>query len=384
LSLKLKRIVEALAVAALSVAVLVALPGTAEAQGMASTEAARDTDRVVVARGDSLWSISQEGLGPQATPPRIDREVERIYALNRHQIGPDPNLIFPGQELLVPPSVGQPASEPAPAGATRLREATTGAAQAGPEGWTAARGTLLFIPSERAEGEAEQAPRAAAVGEGEKAPDRMAKAPDLPEAVEAPAVGSPAVATSPRLSVASLLERARSTFASAASALAETFAQIRAAGGRLLLGVGTWLVTIAVVLLIVWKLPVRRTTRFEASPVLFPVRQRSQRSRGRSPAPARAAEGETGNGAQTGVQTGAPTDDVKTPKRRRTSPARAPNGRPLPTGGLALGAHDPRVRRAVLRGQTPTRARKVRAASSSAAGRPEPHSRPNERGDDQR
>jgi hypothetical protein len=392
LSTKLKRIVEALAVAALSVAVLAALPETAEAQGMASTGGARGTDHhVVVAPGDSLWSIGQERLGPQATPPRIAREVERIYALNRNRIGPDPNLIFPGQELLLPPTAGRPA----PAGATLAREAT-GAAQAGPKGRAAA-----------AAGEAAQAARITVVAEKRKSPSRVAEAPNLPDAVEAPAVGSPVVDTSPRPSVASLLERASSTFASAASALAETFAQMRAAGWRLLAVVGTWLLTFALVVLMVWKLPTRRTTRREAeswgiptgygthgyeeasyeetSPVSFVGPRRSRRSPGRSPerSPAPAwAEGETGSGGQTG--------DAEPPRRGRTGPTRARKGRPSPRGGLALGAHDARVRRAVLRARTPMRARKARAARSGAEKRtgprlrPEPRSRPNQRGVGQR
>ena len=382
MSAKLKLIVEALAVAALLVAVLAALPGTAEAQGTASTDAARGTDRVVVAPGDSLWSISQERLGPQAIPPRIDREVERIYALNRNLIGPDPNLIFPGQELLLPPTAGQPASKPASARATLPREAA-GTAQAGLKGRAAA------------EGEADQAARAAVVAERKKASNRAVEAPNLPEAVEDPAAGRAAMDSSPRLPVTSLLEHASSTFA---SALGENFGQIRnTAGGRLLLVVGTWLLTFALVVLMVWMLPVRRTTRFEAerwerwgiptgygtpgfgetSLVLSGVRRRSRPSPGRSPA---RAGGETGSGDQTG--------DAKTPKRRRTGPARAPDGRPSPSGGLALGAHDGRVRRAVLRARTPMRARKARAASSGAAKRSGPRlrsrSRHNKRGAQQR
>ncbi len=57
---------------------------------------------VVVEPGDSLWAIAQERLQPNATPQQIATEVERIYELNRNQIGNDPNLIFPGQELLLP------------------------------------------------------------------------------------------------------------------------------------------------------------------------------------------------------------------------------------------------------------------------------------------
>jgi hypothetical protein len=66
----------------------------------------------VVEPGDSLWSIAQERLGPNATPQQVANEVERIYGLNQNQIGNNPDLILPNQELLLP-SVGKPAaSEP--------------------------------------------------------------------------------------------------------------------------------------------------------------------------------------------------------------------------------------------------------------------------------
>jgi LysM repeat protein len=381
LSTKLKRIVETLAVAVLWMALLAALPGTAEAQGMASTEAARDADRVVVAPGDSLWSIASEQLGPQATPPRIDREVERIYALNRDRIGPDPDLIFPGQELLVPPVAERPASEHAPAGATRSEEAT-GGAQAGPNKGRAA-----------AEGEAEQAPRTAAVGEGEKAPDRVVEAPNLPETVEAPAV-SPvdSDASSTGTPVASFLRSARSVVSSGASALGETLTEARASPGeRRMLGGAIIAVTVVVVALMAWKLPMRRTTRWDAESWGIPTGYRAAGYRRNapesvSPPAAHTSAGERRDQQRTGKETG----DVNTPERRRTSPARAPNGRPSPSGGLALGAHDGRVRRALLRARTPARARKARAASSLAARRARPrlrpwrHSRPNKGGAEQR
>jgi len=64
------------------------------------------TKRIVVSPGDSLWLISSRWLGPNATLQEIDTAVEQIYALNRDQIGPDPDLIFPGQKFLVPPTWG--------------------------------------------------------------------------------------------------------------------------------------------------------------------------------------------------------------------------------------------------------------------------------------
>lgn len=66
----------------------------------------QDTDRphaVVVVRGDSLWSIAEKHLGPSATIAEIDAAWRQWYAANRRTIGPDPDLIRPGQRLHPPP-----------------------------------------------------------------------------------------------------------------------------------------------------------------------------------------------------------------------------------------------------------------------------------------
>lgn len=110
MSSRLKWIIEALAVVALSVAVLVVLPEKAEAAQ--SVDAAPREDpaitspeqAVVVEPGDSLWSISQRLLPENATPRRVHNEVARIYALNSERIGEDPDLIYPGEVLLVAPA----------------------------------------------------------------------------------------------------------------------------------------------------------------------------------------------------------------------------------------------------------------------------------------
>lgn len=49
-------------------------------------------DRYQVRRGDSLWSIAKDQLGDPARWPQL-------YALNRNVVGPDPDLIRPGQLL---------------------------------------------------------------------------------------------------------------------------------------------------------------------------------------------------------------------------------------------------------------------------------------------
>src|SRR5215218_7606000 len=91
------------------------LPAVADAEETPRTNAranAQDTAHhtaryVVVAPGDSLWSISERQLGPRATGARIARGVERIYALNRDLIGADPDLIFAGQRFALPRSLGR-------------------------------------------------------------------------------------------------------------------------------------------------------------------------------------------------------------------------------------------------------------------------------------
>ena len=53
--------------------------------------------------GDSLWAIAEERLGRQAAVADIADYWHRIYARNAAVIGPDPDLILPGQLLELPP-----------------------------------------------------------------------------------------------------------------------------------------------------------------------------------------------------------------------------------------------------------------------------------------
>ncbi|MFV0461268.1 MAG: LysM peptidoglycan-binding domain-containing protein [Actinomycetales bacterium] len=59
---------------------------------------------VVVVRGDTLWDIAARHLGPDPTPTRIAAEWPRWYTANADVIGPDPDLIRPGQVLRPPPA----------------------------------------------------------------------------------------------------------------------------------------------------------------------------------------------------------------------------------------------------------------------------------------
>ncbi|MCW2781835.1 MAG: LysM protein [Marmoricola sp.] len=61
------------------------------------------TRRTVVVRpGDSLWRIAERDLPATAGPARIDQLWRRIAARNGSVIGPDPDLIQPGQRLVLP------------------------------------------------------------------------------------------------------------------------------------------------------------------------------------------------------------------------------------------------------------------------------------------
>jgi len=56
---------------------------------------------VVVGAGDSLWSITDDLLGG-ASDTAVARAWPALYEANRDVVGRDPNLIHPGQELVVP------------------------------------------------------------------------------------------------------------------------------------------------------------------------------------------------------------------------------------------------------------------------------------------
>jgi len=57
---------------------------------------------VVVRPGDTLWSIAARDLPPEAVDTAIVTRWHAIYAANRGVIGPDPDLIEPGQHLELP------------------------------------------------------------------------------------------------------------------------------------------------------------------------------------------------------------------------------------------------------------------------------------------
>jgi hypothetical protein len=89
--------------ATLAAAMLTLFPAAAGAQ--TRDESATS---VVVRPGDSLWSISEGRLGPNASPRRVMNCVQRIHALNRARIGADPHLVLVGEELSIPRAMSGP------------------------------------------------------------------------------------------------------------------------------------------------------------------------------------------------------------------------------------------------------------------------------------
>ena len=58
--------------------------------------------RVEVRPGDCLWRLTQEHAPTRASSQDVARLVARTYRANRRVIGPDPDLIQPGQRLRLP------------------------------------------------------------------------------------------------------------------------------------------------------------------------------------------------------------------------------------------------------------------------------------------
>ena len=255
----LKRSVEVLVGAALVALMLAVLPAVAEAKegakaatheeeeaaaqsakrGADATHAAHAVVVVVVRPGDSLWSISEEHLGPNATAQRIARKTERLWALNRERIGADPNLILVGQELLVP-SVGESSVGESSASSP---SSTTGSPA---EGEATRRGQTTHTQERATEAnKAGQAP--------EQAPQRVT----LPEAADAQPVPAARPPLSDPISDPTSNDSSSPTLAVALVAWALL---------TVVLALVTWVLLTTVVLLALWALRVAEGRR-EASKI---------------------------------------------------------------------------------------------------------------------
>lgn len=60
------------------------------------------TTTTTVRSGDSLWSIAERLLAPDASAGEITDLMHRLHDLNRAEIGTDPDLIHPGYQLRTP------------------------------------------------------------------------------------------------------------------------------------------------------------------------------------------------------------------------------------------------------------------------------------------
>jgi nucleoid-associated protein YgaU len=54
---------------------------------------------VVVRPGDTLWTLAEHDLPAGATDRQVSARWHAVYRRNRGVIGPDPDLILPGQVL---------------------------------------------------------------------------------------------------------------------------------------------------------------------------------------------------------------------------------------------------------------------------------------------
>ncbi|EYR61827.1 peptidoglycan-binding protein, partial [Actinotalea ferrariae CF5-4] len=52
--------------------------------------------------GDTLWDLAAEQLGTAATDAEVAAAWPRWHEANREVIGPDPDVLVPGQVLTVP------------------------------------------------------------------------------------------------------------------------------------------------------------------------------------------------------------------------------------------------------------------------------------------
>lgn len=57
---------------------------------------------VVVTPGDTLWALAAASLPPGASDADVAARVALLHRTNRATVGPDPDLVLPGQELRLP------------------------------------------------------------------------------------------------------------------------------------------------------------------------------------------------------------------------------------------------------------------------------------------
>jgi hypothetical protein len=93
-------------------AALDGLPLPDRATGGPERRGSRPLRAVVVVPGDSLWRIVRELLPRDAADAEVAAGVLTLHAGNRRTIGADPDLLLPGQRLVVPPDFPDPTTAP--------------------------------------------------------------------------------------------------------------------------------------------------------------------------------------------------------------------------------------------------------------------------------
>jgi hypothetical protein len=391
----------ALVALALWAAVLVAVPAMAQAQvaqaqvaqaqekatsNEAGAPAATERHVVVVDPGDTLWSISSKKLGPDAAPWRVARGVERIYALNRERIGPDPDLVLQGQRLVLPDRLVRPAT--AERSARSARFATGAAPRATPTRKTAAPAEA-GPKGQLAKSTTREAPRktlGSAAAKRGGSPKPVAESASLPDVAAAPMPAArPLASDDPAPSPAnSFLRTVRSAADAVGTAVAGFFAEFRA-DGRRMLGLGIMLGTLVVAALMAWKLPMRRTLRGDAERWGIPTgyytseatrhiapfayypgslggrdSQYILRTTVRTEASEEATSGNTDIGTPNGTASAVSRIRKAWGAASRGRTRKARRARAVPRSGLALGVHNPDVRRASRQARARMRARNLR------------------------
>ncbi len=79
------------------------VPGPLTARQLRADAPAADSSTVTVLAGDTLWGLAAASLGPLATDVEIAMAWPRLYQSNKAVIGDNPDLLYPGQILRIPP-----------------------------------------------------------------------------------------------------------------------------------------------------------------------------------------------------------------------------------------------------------------------------------------
>src|SRR5919107_1532285 len=289
------------------------------------------TPRLVVEPGDSLWSISEKHIGPGATPEQIAYEVERIFELNRDQIGENPNLIFPGQEFfLVSAAPGGAAAAPEqPVAVAEQQQAPTPIVveSEGVSDSPAAENAAIedVVPEDGvSEGAVSEDAIPAALPSRDQNDEQAESAP----AESTPAESAPAESL-PAESLPAESAAPATTAGSIGDSVLEALNNLK--GERRLLGVGILALTLIVALLMAWRRPMRRNVE---DPQAWGIPQQqyydnyapAEAPRQAPPETARGPEGEpngAANGAASGAASGPPPEEA-TPEPSVSSNSTSP------------------------------------------------------------